>query len=86
VRGDGGHFFSADGGATWTFAWHAAYSGLVDYTAGPVALRYKRERPKLVQDPKTKRLLALANGVGVALVDAFAAGNDAACTLVVGLP
>lgn len=30
VRGDGGHFFSGDGGETWAFTWHAAYSGLVE--------------------------------------------------------
>ena len=34
------------------------------------------------QDPFTRRILALASGVGVELVDAFAAGNDSACTLV----
>jgi hypothetical protein len=83
VRGDGGHFFSADGGETWTFAWHAVYSGLVNFTDGS-AMRYKRERPKLVQDG-SRRLVALTNGVGVALVDAFGPGADAACTLVVAL-
>lgn len=47
--------------------------------------RYKRERPKLVQDPASRRILALSSGVGVELVDSFAAGNDSACTLVVGV-
>lgn len=84
VRGDGGHLFSADGGETWTFTWFAAYSGLVNFTDGSQK-RYKRERPKLVQDPASRRILALSSGVGVELVDSFAAGNDSACTLVVGV-
>jgi hypothetical protein len=84
VRGDGGHFFSDDGGETWRFTWHAAYSGLVQYTDGSAA-RFKRERPKVVQDPDTKALLALATGAGVELVDAFAPGDDAACSMVVAI-
>jgi hypothetical protein len=92
VRGDGGHLFSSDGGASWTFTWATAYDGLVEYAAGaggdpPAAsVRYKRERPKLVVDPATGAPLALATGVSRDLVDAFApGGSDAACTLVVGI-
>jgi hypothetical protein len=84
VRGDGGHFFSADMGETWHFTWHAVYSGLVDFTDG-TQRRYKRERPKLVQDPATLVPIALANGIGVELVDAFAPYNDSACTMVARL-
>lgn len=82
VRGCGGHFFSADGGESWRFAWHAAYNGTVQYSTG--AKVYKRERPKVVQDEKGA-LVGLATGVGVELVDAFAAGNDSACTLVAAI-
>jgi hypothetical protein len=84
VRGCGAHFFSADMGDTWTFAWHAVYNGTVGYSDG-TQMRYKRERPKVVQDPITKNLIALATGVGIEILDAFAAGNDSACSLVVGL-
>jgi hypothetical protein len=80
VRGCGGHFFSADGGESWTFAWRAAYNGTVHYTSGAVRT-YKRERPKAIQSASGE-LIGLATGIGVALVDAFAAGNDTACTLV----
>jgi len=80
VRGCGGHFFSADGGASWTFAWRAVYNGTVDFSDGRVRT-YKRERPKLVQDAQGK-IVALATGVGPSLVDAFAPPNDTACTLV----
>ena len=80
VRGCGGHFFSADGGESWRFAWRAAYNGTVRYTDG-VVRTYKRERPKVVQDAAGS-IIGLATGIGVALVDAFAAGNDTACTLV----
>jgi len=83
VRGCGGHFFSADGGLSWTFAWHAAYNGTVHYTDGRTMV-YKRERPKLVQDARGA-IVALANGVGPALVDAFQPLNDTACTLVVAV-
>jgi hypothetical protein len=83
VRGCGAHFFSADLGRTWTFAWHAVYNGTVVYADG-TNQRYKRERPKVVQDPTTKELIALATGVGVEILDAFAPGNDAACSLVLG--
>ena len=84
VRGDGGHFFSGDGGYTWRFMWHAAYDGLVQYDDGTTK-RYKRERPKLVQDPVTLAPLALVSGAGVELVDAFSPGDDCACTIVVGI-
>lgn len=80
VRGCGGHFFSEDFGESWTFAWHAAYNGTVVFTDG-TSKTYKRERPKVVQDDK-RNIIGLSTGVGVALVDAFAAGNDTACTLV----
>ena len=80
VRGCGGHFFSADNGESWSFAWHAAYNGSVAFTDGR-RMVYKRERPKVVQDARGA-IVALATGVGIALVDAFAAGNDTACTLV----
>lgn len=80
VRGCGGHFFSADAGLSWTFSWHAAYNGTVHFTDGRVRV-YKRERPKLVQDARGV-IIALATGVGPALVDAFQPGNDTACTLV----
>ena len=80
VRGCGGHFFSADAGLSWTFSWHAAYKGTVHFTDGRVRV-YKRERPKLVQDAHGV-IIALATGVGPALVDAFQPGNDTACTLV----
>jgi hypothetical protein len=80
VRGCGGHFFSADLGKSWTFAWHAAYNGTVFFTDGSTKT-YKRERPKVVQDA-SGNIIGLSTGVGVALVDAFAAGNDTACTLV----
>ena len=79
VRGCGGHFFSADGGASWTFQWERAiYNGTIFYTDG-AAHTYKRERPKLVQDA-AGRLVALATGIGVEIADAFYAGDDAACT------
>ena len=80
VRGCGGHFFSADGGESWTFAWHAAYNGTIHYTDGR-AKQYKRERPKVVQDAQGK-IIALSTGIGPSLVDAFAAPNDTACTSV----
>ena len=80
VRGCGGHFYSADGGASWTFAWRAAYNGTVLFSDG-ARMTYKRERPKVVQDARG-RIVALATGVGPSLVDAFAAPNDTACTLV----
>lgn len=83
VRGCGGHFFSADGGLSWTFSWRAAYNGTVRFTDGR-SMVYKRERPKLVQDARGA-IIALANGVGPALVDAFQPGNDTACTLVVAV-
>eukprot|EP00040_Diaphanoeca_grandis_P030344 m.179245 g.179245 ORF g.179245 m.179245 type:complete len:517 (-) comp31965_c0_seq1:253-1803(-) len=83
VRGCGAHFFSDDLGNTWSFAWHAVYNGTVVYTDG-THMRYKRERPKLIQHPVTKELVALANGIGVEILDAFEAGNDSACSLVVG--
>lgn len=93
VRGDGGHFFSGDGGESWRFTWHAAYSGVVSYASAPTdgpsnitqQKQYKRERPKLVQEAGSGRILALSNGVGVELVDAFQAGDDSACTLVVAV-
>jgi hypothetical protein len=79
VRGCGGHFFSADHGASWTFQWdRAIYNGTIFYTDG-AARRYKRERPKLVQDA-AGRLVALATGIGVEIAAAFYAGDDAACT------
>ncbi len=81
VRGCGGHFFSADNGESWTFAWHAAYNGTVRYNDGSAPRTFKRERPKAVQDG-TGRLIALSTGIGPSLVDAFAAPNDTACTLV----
>lgn len=82
VRGCGAHFFSNDGGNSWHFQWdHAVYNGTVMYADG-VSMQYKRERPKLVQDAKGN-LVALANGISLALVDRFLPGNDAACTLVV---
>ena len=56
------------------------YNGTVEYTDGTTHT-YKRERPKLVQDAKGN-IVALANGVSLALVDRFAPGDDAACTLV----
>jgi hypothetical protein len=81
VRGCGAHFFSNDGGASWSFQWdHAVYNGTVLYTDG-VRRTYKRERPKLVQDADGS-LIALATGIGVEIQDAFSAGNDSACTLV----
>jgi hypothetical protein len=80
-RGVGGHFFSADMGETWYFTWHAVYSGLVYFDDGSQR-RYKRERPKVVQDPTTLELVALSNGVGVELVDAFQPGDDVACSMV----
>jgi hypothetical protein len=83
VRGCGGHFFSADGGLSWTFSWHAAYNGTVHFTDGRVRV-YKRERPKLVQNAQGA-IIALANGVGPALVDSFQPGNDTACSLVVAV-
>lgn len=49
-------------------------------------MRYKRERPKVVQDPVTLDIIALATGIGVEIVDAFAPGDDAACSLVVATP
>jgi hypothetical protein len=85
VRGDGGHFFSADNGESWYFQWsHAAYHGVVHYTDGTVG-QYKRERPKLVLDPETRVPIALSTGAGVELVDAFQPGDDCACTLVQGI-
>ena len=65
---------------------HAVYNGTVFFTNGDVRT-YKRERPKLVQDAKGT-IVALANGVGVELLDRFVPGNDSACTLVahVGTP
>lgn len=84
VRGDGGHFFSADSGDTWHFTWFAAYDGAILYNDG-VSMRYKRERPKLVTNATTGELIALANGVGVELVDAFQPGDDVACTIVLAL-
>ena len=83
VRGCGGHFYSADEGASWYFSWHASYNGTVAFRDGRTRT-YKRERPKLVQDAQGN-IVALANGIGVALVDAFAAPNDTACTLVAGV-
>jgi hypothetical protein len=84
VRGCGGHFFSDDNGSSWTFTWeHAAYNGTVRYTDGMVH-RYKRERPKVVQDA-TGNIVALSTGIGIELLDAFEPGNDCACTLVVGV-
>ena len=53
------------------------------YTDGSTA-RFKRERPKVVQDG-ARRIIALATGAGVELVDAFAPGDDAACSMVVGV-
>jgi|EP01046_Picozoa_sp_COSAG06_P034582 hypothetical protein len=49
-------------------------------------MRYKRERPKVVQDPATGEIIALANGVGLEILDAFAPGNDSACSLVLTTP
>jgi hypothetical protein len=49
-------------------------------------MRYKRERPKVVQDPVTLDIIAVATGVGVEILDAFAAGDDAACSLVMATP
>ena len=84
MRGCGGHFFSGDDGGSWTFTWsHAAYNGTVVYTDGSVKV-YKRERPKLVQDVDLN-LIALANGIGVEIADAFTAGNDSACSIVVNI-
>lgn len=80
VRGCGGHFYSSDNGASWSFSWHAVYNGTVLYTDGAVHT-YKRERPKVVQNAAGE-IIALATGIGVELLDAFAAGDDAACTLV----
>ena len=45
-------------------------------------MRYKRERPKVIQDPVSREIIGLATGIGVEILDAFAAGNDSACSLV----
>ena len=84
VRGCGGHMFSTDGGETWSFTWHAAYNGTVTFTDGS-AVRYRRERPKLVFDDFGK-LLALATAISLNVeIEAFQPGLDSACTLVARL-
>ena len=81
VRGCGGHMFSTDGGETWNFTWHAAYNGTVSFTDG-TAVRYRRERPKLVVDDNGSPI-ALATALSLNIFpEAFQPGEDAACTLV----
>lgn len=81
VRGCGGHMYSTDGGESWTFTWRAAYNGTVVFDDG-TAVRYRRERPKLVVDDAGAPF-ALATAVSLNVrVEAFQPGEDAACTLV----
>ena len=49
-------------------------------------MRYKRERPKVVQNPANGDIIGLANGIGREILDAFAPGNDSACSLVLATP
>ena len=49
-------------------------------------MRYKRERPKVVQHPVNGDIIAIANGIGVEILDSFAPGNDSACSLVLATP
>ena len=49
-------------------------------------MRYKRERPKVVQNSVNGDIIAIANGIGVEILDSFAPGNDSACSLVLATP
>merc|ERR1711968_147509 len=57
----GGHAWSRDG-VTWSEPRVGAYNGTVVFTDGTNMTCSRRERPQMIQDPKTGAPLAMSSG------------------------
>ena len=72
----GGHAWSTDG-ITWSEARSGAYNTTIQFTDGTAMVCGRRERPQMIQDPKTGVPLVMTAGVtGCPAFGVYKGGGD----------